>query len=320
MKKFLFFFIVITACFTNAQEIVDKEAFKKCRKEFSKKICISDRDNDATLNYLDLCPDEKGSIENDGCPWPDYDGDSVLDKDDACPSVAGPEENNGCPWPDIDGDGILDKDDACPTVEGLVEENGCPKTVYESYRYSTEELDVVKKKFLEKTKNFNYHKLADFIFSKISKEEFTSNVITLEIASFYQMAGCGFDRTDYSPHNLKINLASEKFWDQRNFKKFVDRFPTKIVYPYSENKEVVNKFRSFGKVFAKEVEGMRFYNAKNYFKNLNIKEINYEKNFNIYIFFSEEDDNIFVKFKQNTGAEPRVIQVQIKGNSFIQTN
>ena len=86
-----------------------------------------DTDGDGVPDKDDQCPDVAGPVENNGCPWPDTDGDGVLDKDDACPDVPGPVENNGCPWPDTDGDGIPDKDDACPTVPGLPEYNGCPK-------------------------------------------------------------------------------------------------------------------------------------------------------------------------------------------------
>ena len=124
MKKYLIFLSLFVILYTNAQEISDKEALKKCRKQFSKKICLSDDDKDGLSFYLDKCPKESGVAKNNGCKWPDSDGDGILDKDDACPSVAGPLENNGCPWPDIDGDGVLDKDDACPNVPGIVEKNG----------------------------------------------------------------------------------------------------------------------------------------------------------------------------------------------------
>ncbi|MFY7816054.1 MAG: vWA domain-containing protein, partial [Chryseobacterium taeanense] len=96
-------------------------------KEIKKFSVEKDKDQDGIKNSRDKCPDIAGSVENNGCPWPDEDGDGVIDKDDACPTVAGPAENNGCPWPDTDGDGILDKDDAYPTVPGLPEYNGCPK-------------------------------------------------------------------------------------------------------------------------------------------------------------------------------------------------
>lgn len=111
-------------CF-HAQDIGNKVAFKKCRKEFSKKRCLSDEDRDNLLFYLDKCPAEPGPIENSGCPWPDTDKDGVLDKDDKCPEIAGPIENNGCIWPDSDGDGIPDKDDSCPTIPGVPEQDGC---------------------------------------------------------------------------------------------------------------------------------------------------------------------------------------------------
>ena len=86
----------------------------------------TDRDKDGILDKDDLCPDEPGLAQFQGCP--DTDGDGVPDKDDQCPDVAGPVENNGCPWPDTDGDGILDKDDACPNEAGLAQFQGCPDT------------------------------------------------------------------------------------------------------------------------------------------------------------------------------------------------
>jgi len=86
-----------------------------------------DTDGDGVPDKDDQCPDVAGPADNNGCPWPDTDGDGVLDKDDQCVDVAGPAENNGCPWPDTDGDGVLDKDDACVTVPGLAQYNGCPK-------------------------------------------------------------------------------------------------------------------------------------------------------------------------------------------------
>lgn len=123
----LLFLFVITSF--HAQNIENPEAFKKCRKEFNKKICLSDEDQDDILFYLDKCPKQGGPIENNGCPWPDADKDEVPDKDDQCLAIAGPRENQGCPWPDTDGDGVLDKDDACPTVKGVQDHNGCPPPV-----------------------------------------------------------------------------------------------------------------------------------------------------------------------------------------------
>ena len=128
MKKMIFFPLLFGAYY-HAQNIEDQSAFEKCRKEFNKKICLSDEDQDGILFYLDQCPKEAGTIENKGCPWPDKDKDGVFDKDDKCPELSGPIENNGCPWPDTDGDGILDKDDECPTVKGVQDNNGCPPIV-----------------------------------------------------------------------------------------------------------------------------------------------------------------------------------------------
>ena len=74
-----------------------------------------------------MCPNEKGSSANRGCP--DSDGDGVVNKDDNCPNVAGPAANGGCPWPDTDGDGVLDKDDNCVNEAGPASNNGCPEPV-----------------------------------------------------------------------------------------------------------------------------------------------------------------------------------------------
>lgn len=318
MKIYYTFFLFFILFSTNAQEITDQVSFKKCRKEFSKKICLSDEDADSVLFYLDKCPKDAGAVENDGCKWPDSDGDGLIDKDDACPSVAGPSENNGCPWPDTDGDGILDKDDACPTVPGSPKFNGC-KEIPEYKRYSDQELQKVKEEFFKRTKNINYEKLADFIFSKIDLKKIESTIITLKVASFSQMAGCGMDRTDYSPLNLEVNLASEMFWNENNFRKFVNKFPSKIVYPYSENAEINKKIQSFKKVYSKKIDGITFYNAKNNFKELNLKEIDPSRNFNIYVFFNEEDE-ITVRINENSYLEQKYFRLKAKGNIFIQLN
>jgi OOP family OmpA-OmpF porin len=85
-----------------------------------------DRDGDSVEDQLDRCPDEKGSPENQGCPWPDSDQDGVPDHVDRCPNEAGPAENNGCPWPDTDRDGLTDNIDKCPTEPGPEDNQGCP--------------------------------------------------------------------------------------------------------------------------------------------------------------------------------------------------
>ena len=40
---------------------------------------------------------EAGDADNGGCPWTDSDGDGVYDKDDNCPNESGSVANNGCP-------------------------------------------------------------------------------------------------------------------------------------------------------------------------------------------------------------------------------
>ena len=69
----------------------------------------------------DGCPEEAGTVENNGCP--DTDEDGVLDKDDACPDQVGELALNGCP--DQDGDGIADPQDNCPD-EAATTDTGCP--------------------------------------------------------------------------------------------------------------------------------------------------------------------------------------------------
>lgn len=82
----------------------------------------ADTDGDGIPDRDDLCPDEFGIEEFDGCP--DTDGDGIQDSEDACPEEFGLAIYNGCP--DTDGDSIIDSEDACPTVWGLPEFNGCP--------------------------------------------------------------------------------------------------------------------------------------------------------------------------------------------------
>jgi OOP family OmpA-OmpF porin len=86
-----------------------------------------DSDKDGIPDYLDGCPFEAGTKENNGCPDKDTDGDSVLDKDDECVTIPGPVENKGCPFSDKDGDKVADKDDACPEDQGPVSNKGCPR-------------------------------------------------------------------------------------------------------------------------------------------------------------------------------------------------
>ena len=54
-----------------------------------------DDDHDGVLVPLDLCPDQPGTLDLDGCP--DRDDDGVPDPQDDCPDQPGPALNNGCP-------------------------------------------------------------------------------------------------------------------------------------------------------------------------------------------------------------------------------
>ncbi|MFC6266766.1 thrombospondin type 3 repeat-containing protein [Frigoriflavimonas asaccharolytica] len=194
MKTHLSLLFLFTLIFCNSQQITDKDALKNCRKEFNKKTCLSDKDEDGVLHYLDQCPYDAGPIENNGCPWPDTDGDFLIDKDDACPIVAGPLENNGCPWPDTDNDGILDKDDACPTVVGLKDNNGCPDPRIKCLEITKSD-SISFKNFKLKNNNLskNYEGLADLIVQKISEEK-DFGLIYIELfetepSCYYQPSG-----------------------------------------------------------------------------------------------------------------------------------
>lgn len=197
------FFII--SCF-HAQEIKDKDAFKKCRKGNSKKVCLSDKDKDGTLFYLDQCAEKAGPEENQGCPWPDIDIDGVIDKYDACPSVAGPEENIGCPWPDTDADGILDKDDACPTVAGTAELKGCPeddcidhikfqKIAAENFVLEQKKVNyqALQKHFLQILKKINFDsEILLFLNSNVSEGEGPSKCPTLDFPEYQEYSTSNF--------------------------------------------------------------------------------------------------------------------------------
>lgn len=97
-----------------------------CPNEFGLKEFngCPDKDNDGVPDYLDKCPDIAGLKEFGGCP--DTDGDGIPDHEDECPNVAGPKSRKGCPVSDRDGDGIPDDEDKCPDQAGLKENGGCP--------------------------------------------------------------------------------------------------------------------------------------------------------------------------------------------------
>ena len=58
-----------------------------------------DSDLDAIPDYIDVCPNVAGPVENKGCPYADGDNDGVIDKSDDCPQIKGSPTNKGCPLP-----------------------------------------------------------------------------------------------------------------------------------------------------------------------------------------------------------------------------
>jgi outer membrane protein OmpA-like peptidoglycan-associated protein len=70
----------------------------------------------------------------------DRDGDGVPDEKDVCPDQPGPAELDGCP--DRDGDFIPDWQDKCPDVPGLAEYDGCPAPPGPVVEIETEKLSL----------------------------------------------------------------------------------------------------------------------------------------------------------------------------------
>ncbi len=210
----LFFYVPFSA-----QEIAHKEGLKKCRKEFSKKICLSDEDQDSLLFYIDKCPKENGPVKNLGCPWPDSDKDGIIDKDDACPAVKGEVENNGCPWPDTDGDGILDKDDACSTIPGVHEDNGCPERgdCTEYFQKEKKELSAFKERNSNEKQKFVA--LRKIIFNNVSKIFLVGESIYVSIyvdtfINDHYTVKCSSRSSLY--HDKKLFL-DQLFWSEDTF-------------------------------------------------------------------------------------------------------
>jgi outer membrane protein OmpA-like peptidoglycan-associated protein len=58
---------------------------------------VGDRDGDGIPDDKDMCPDQPGTADMDGCP--DRDGDFIPDPEDKCPDEPGPASNDGCPLP-----------------------------------------------------------------------------------------------------------------------------------------------------------------------------------------------------------------------------
>lgn len=87
----------------------------------------------------DICFGSSTNEEGAGTNLVDTDKDLIPDKIDKCPNEPGSLENNGCPGEpkeskqtlDGDNDGLVDTKDNCPTTAGPIENGGCPEELYQ---------------------------------------------------------------------------------------------------------------------------------------------------------------------------------------------
>ncbi len=300
MKFYLSAVFLLVLSFFRTQEIQDKDAFKKCRKEFNKKICISDQDKDAILFYLDRCPDDAGLSEHSGCPLPDIDKDGVCDKDDLCPDIAGPTENSGCPWFDYDGDGILDKDDACPDVFGYASDNpssnGCMK---QDCKKAYEEGQIRLKRFKEESLMADYSKLREKVVNDINLKLLNHKDVV--IFTKYEFLTCGTTSKNYnydcpSYYNYQIPVFStEDFWNEEVILQLYDRLPKNIIFATK-----------------REGEGA----GVEYEKKSILNKINKKIKINKYT--DEEDAVLYPKYKESTVKinQYSSLSIEISQNDF----
>lgn len=294
---YTFFFIFVFLC-CSSQEIIDKESFKKCKKEFSKKICLSDEDGDGVLFYLDHCPKEAGVAENNGCPKPDTDGDGIWDMEDACPTIAGMAETNGCPWPDADGDGIFDMEDACPTVPGYPEYKGCSKIdCSENYKIARKEADD----YIILQKEINYKSIQKPILEILKKIKFDSAVLLIINPNIYEGHGPSECPTLEFPETL--NYTSESYiWDEEMLKN-ISTIINQNIFPassnslfwrlggfYRENDEEFRKLNNKQIAFINKLSTFSDskYGKIKYFKKKNLKITNVSEVFNRIIFYQNK--------------------------------
>lgn len=76
-------------------------------KVVAKVVAQPGTDAAALNNKSDKSQTEKVAKENKVDPLPDADGDGVADKDDKCPDVKGNVENQGCPFPVVEGAEVI---------------------------------------------------------------------------------------------------------------------------------------------------------------------------------------------------------------------
>ncbi|REC60827.1 hypothetical protein DRF65_18655 [Chryseobacterium pennae] len=218
MRKILLLFLLTVTSF-HAQSIENPEAFKKCRKEFNKKICLADEDKDNVPFYLDQCPKEGGPIENGGCPWPDTDKDGTLDKDDTCPTIPGLPENNGCPR--------SIKQNDC--------EKFCKKQQIKYEQFQTEHQDIGKVYSL-----LNKKILSDVL--NLRKKDLRNNDFGISFG-YIQFSLVPDGSCDPNPTKIKNYLIS-KFWNKDIFEYASKKY----------NKEILIRRMYFDEYFNPELE------------------------------------------------------------------
>uniref|UniRef100_UPI003593E73D hypothetical protein n=1 Tax=Chryseobacterium ginsenosidimutans TaxID=687846 RepID=UPI003593E73D len=258
MKTLYSFILFFALLFCSSQEITNKKAFAKCRKEFSKKTCLSDEDNDSVIFYLDECPKVFGIAANNGCPLADTDDDGVIDKDDACVDIIGPSENNGCPWPDTDGDSILDKDDACPTVAGIPEKQGCPEKDCEKLQIQ-DSLDFIKFKTINKEINIKYLSLGKLIIENLKNKK---NVEFIYI-HFPQSAYCYYVPNSYKqPCSSNLSSNINLFLTFNIFtKSFFEEISKKSERPIMTSKFVLEDFETMQNEIQMDLKTYDYYKS-----------------------------------------------------------
>ena len=156
--------------------------------------------------------------------------------------------------------------------------------------------------FIANNKNINYHALADYIFREIDGKSLKKKVLYLSGARTYE-AGCGMDRTDYSADNLIQRLIFQSFWDERNFKKFANLFPDKMIFPieesgvyYFEKKKNISGYKGVPKLVTKYGTA---YNAKGKFvKIADSNEIIIPDSDGIALFLSVKDNKVAISLNQ----------------------
>jgi len=168
-----------------------------------------DDDDDGIINSKDSCPQERGSIERNGCPpCSDGDEDGICDTVDKCPNVRGdracdgcvcpppivePDDDKdgipnskdacsqefgfrrykGCPIPDTDGDGVNDQIDKCIEEKGTIANNGCPLTINISHNNSIGRFTV---SGIDNIKSYNVYLSIKEVNGKIVEHKFSGHV------------------------------------------------------------------------------------------------------------------------------------------------